>query len=388
MNLHRFLAATAAQLKMTFRRRITLFWSLVFPMILMTLLGLLFGRSISAGTIAVVPVHAPAPQAVVQVLEHTRGVTVKTSPTAAKAIQQVKSGDRDAAVVFLPTGSGSYRVRLFTSNTSADQAGIIKGIVLGATEGVSVAATGRAPALVFQPQSVDSASLTYIDFLLPGIVALSIMISAVIGLSTVLVNWRQRGILRRLKLTPIPLAEFFAARVTASLVVAIMQVAVLLLFGRVAFGVHISATAWAAIPVALAGCLCFLAMGFAIGSIVSDPETGDAVGNVVTNPMMFLSGTFFPVAAMPIYIQQIARVLPLYYMTNGLRDTTVRGLPLSHVMSDIAVLLVMTLGLALVGLRTFRWEPKTKSSRARSRRRRSTNVPAESTIRQEGERAL
>ena len=139
---------------------------------------------------------------------------------------------------------------------------------------------------------------------------------------------------------------------------------------------------------ALAGCLCFLAMGFAIGSIVSDPETGDAVGNVVTNPMMFLSGTFFPVAAMPVFIQQIARVLPLYYMTNGLRDTTVRGLPLSHVMSDIGVLLVMTLGLALVGLRTFRWEPKTKSSRARSRRRRSTNVPAESTIRQEGERAL
>ncbi|MGN6379863.1 MAG: ABC transporter permease [Gaiellales bacterium] len=388
MNFHRFLTATGAQLKMTFRRRITLFWSLVFPMILMTLLGLLFGRSISAGTIAVVPVHAPAPQAVVRVLENTKGVTVKTAPTAAKAMQQVRNGDRDAAIVFVPTSNGSYRVRLFTSNTSADQAGIIKGIVSGATDGVSVAATGKPPALLFQPESVDSASLTYIDFLLPGIVALSIMISAVIGLSTVMVNWRQRGILRRLKLTPIPLAEFFAARVTASLVVAIMQVAVLLLFGRVVFGVHISATAWAAIPVALAGCLCFLAMGFAIGSIVSDPETGDAVANVVTNPMMFLSGTFFPVAAMPVFIQQIARVLPLYYMTNGLRDTTVRGLPLSHVMSDIAVLLGMTLVLSLVALRTFRWEPKTKPSRTRSRRRRSTSVQAESTIRREGERAL
>jgi ABC-2 type transport system permease protein len=386
--MHRFLMATSAQLKMTFRRRITLFWSLVFPMILMTLLGLLFGRSISAGTIAVVPVNSPAPQAVVHVLEHTRGVTVKTAPTAAKAIQQVRNGDRDAAIVFVPTHNGSYRVRLFTSNTSADQAGIIKGIVSGASDGVSVAATGHPPALLFQPESVDSASLSYIDFLLPGIIALSIMISAVIGLSTVLVNWRQRGILRRLKLTPIPLPEFFAARITASLVVAIMQVAVLLVFGRLVFGVHISTTAWAAIPVALAGCLCFLAMGFAIGSIVSDPETGDAVSNVVTNPMMFLSGTFFPVAAMPVFVQQIARVLPLYYMTNGLRDTTVRGLPLSHVLSDIAVLLGMTLVLAAVALRTFRWEPKTKSSRARSRRRRSSNVPAESAIGREGERAL
>ena len=79
----------------------------------------------------------------------------------------------------------------------------------------------------------------------------------------------------------------------------------------------------------MAGCLCFLAMGFTIGSIVSNPETGDAVSNVVTNPMMFLSGVFFPVAAMPAFVQSIARVLPLYYLANGLRDTTVRGL-LAH----------------------------------------------------------
>ncbi len=359
MSLHRFLATTAAQLKMTFRRRITLFWSLLFPMILMTLLGLLFGRSISAGNVAVVPVNAPAPKAVVQVLEHTRGLTVKTSAGAAQAIQQVRNGDRDAAVVFARRPDGTYAVKLYTSNTSADQAGIIKGIVLGASDSVSVAATGRPPALTFQPQSVDSSSLTYIDFLLPGILALSIMISAVIGLATVMVHWRQRGVLRRLKLTPIPLAEFFAARITASLAVAVMQVAVLLVFGRVAFGVHISATAWAAIPVALAGCLCFLAMGFAIGSVVSNPETGDAVSNVITNPMMFLSGTFFPVSAMPSVVQQIAKVLPLYYMANGLRDTTVRGMSITHVAGDIGVLLGATALLAAVAFRTFRWEPST-----------------------------
>ena len=198
--------------------------------------------------------------------------------------------------------------------------------MFGAADRVSIAATGGPPALRFQAVSVDSASLSYIDFLLPGIVALSIMISAVIGLATVLVDWRQRGILRRLKLTPIPLAEFFAARITASLVVAIMQVVVLLAFGRFVFGIHISSTWWAGIPVAIAGCLCFLAMGFAIGSMVSNPETGDAVSNVITNPMMFLSGVFFPVAAMPAFVQAIARVLPLYYLANGLRDTTVRGL--------------------------------------------------------------
>ena len=357
MNAGRFLATTVAQLKMTFRRRITLFWSLLFPMILMTLLGVLFGSSINAGDIAVVPANAPAPKAVVRVLEHTKGVNVRFASSAAQALAQVRNGKRDAALVFARTGRGTYRVRLYTSNTSADQASIIKGIVSGAADGVSVAATGAPPALRLDAQSVDSSSLKYIDFLLPGILALSIMISAVIGLATIMVDWRQRGILRRLKLTPIPLGEFFAARIAASLVVAIMQVVVLLAFGRIAFGIHISSTAWAAIPVALAGCLCFLAMGFAIGSVVSNPETGDAVSNVITNPMMFLSGTFFPVSAMPSFVQAVARVLPLYYMANGLRDTTVRGLSITHVAPDIGVLLAVTAILSLVALRSFRWEP-------------------------------
>ena len=243
-NFSRFLSTALAQLRMTFRRRITLFWSLVFPMILMTLLGLLFGRSVNAGDIVIAqPVTAAAPKAMVAALEQTKGLTVKTSSDAATAIKKVKDGDEDAALVFTQRPDGSYAAKLYTSNTSATQAGILKGIVFGAADRVSIAATGGPPALRFQALSVDSASLSYIDFLLPGIVALSIMISAVIGLSTVLVDWRQRGILRRLKLTPIPLAEFFAARIAASLVVAVMQVVVLLAFGRFVFGIHISSTA-------------------------------------------------------------------------------------------------------------------------------------------------
>ena len=126
-NLGRFGATTMAQLRMTFRRRITLFWSLVFPMILMTLLGLLFGRSVNAGDIVVAqPVTGPAPRAMVTALEHTKGLTVKTAPDAATAAKKVRDGDEDAALVFVPKGDGSFTARLYTSNTSATQAGIIR----------------------------------------------------------------------------------------------------------------------------------------------------------------------------------------------------------------------------------------------------------------------
>ena len=282
--------------------------------------------------------------------------------SVAHAAKQVRDGDRDALVVLRGPAGGSQigtsttRATLYYSNASATQAGIIRGIVSGVSSHVSLAATGRPPAIDYHQQSVDSTTLSYVDFLLPGIIALSIMISAVIGLSTILVNWRKRGILRRLKLTPMPLSEFLISRVAASMMLALLQVAVLVAFGAIAFGVSISATAWAAIPIALAGALCFLIMGFTVGSLVSEPETADAVTNVITNPMMFLSGIFFPVAAMPWYVQRVAKVLPLYYMANGLRDTIVRNQGIMHVLPDLGVLLGVTGVLAIISLRTFRWE--------------------------------
>src|SRR4249919_2735272 len=137
-NCSRFLSTALAQLRMTLRRRITLFWSLVFPMILMTLLGVLFGRSVNAGDLVIArPVTAAAPKAMVTALEHTNGLTVKTSPDAPTAIKKVRDGDEDAALVFTKQSDGSYAARLYTSNTSATQAGILKGIVFGAADRVS-----------------------------------------------------------------------------------------------------------------------------------------------------------------------------------------------------------------------------------------------------------
>jgi len=356
----RFVHTTLTQLRMTFRNRVALFWSLAFPIIFMTLLGLLFGRSIDAGTITVVDkAHIAQSRAIVHALDRTKGVTVKLGSDPATARDDVHDGDRDGALVLsaIPTASSPpvVQARLYTSNTDGTQAAIIAGIVSGVTNRVA----NPHPNVQFRSRTVDSSSLRYVDFLLPGIIAIAIMTSSVFGLSTILVDWRKRGILRRLKLTPMPLWQFFGARVAASLVLTVLQVVVLLLFGRVAFGIHISADAWAAVPVALVGCLAFLAFGFFVGSIVGSPETADAVANSVTTPMMFLSGTFFPINALPAVLATVAKALPLYYLSAGLRDSAVRGLGFTHVLPAIGVLCAMTAILAAVSLRTFRWEPKT-----------------------------
>jgi ABC-2 type transport system permease protein len=357
MSLRRFLVSTRAQLRMIFRNRVALFWSLLFPMILMTMLGLLFGRSGTSGTIAVVEhTQAPAARRMAALLRANDGLDVKQVAGVAEARRKVHDGDLDGAVVLRAAGA-RVRATLLYSNTSPEQAAVIRGIVAGSADAVSIRASGQPPAVALQPQAVESTQLDYVDFLMPGIIAISIMISSVYAVATTLVDWRRRGILRRLRLTPVPLPEFLAARVTASLCVTLVQLGVLLVFGRVVFGVAIAATAWAAIPVALVGALCFLALGFLVGSVVATAETADAVLNVITNPMMFLSGTFVPISVLPGVLERLARGLPLYYLAAGLRDTTVRGFSLVHVAPDVGVLGVAALVFAIVSLRLFRWEP-------------------------------
>jgi ABC-2 type transport system permease protein len=358
MRWRRFRAVTAAQLKMQFRNRIALFWALVFPIILMGLLGLLFGSpGAGGGTLGVVDgARNETSAAFVRALRAGGAVDVERRGDAAAARADVRSGDLDG-VLLLRSQDGRVAATLLVASNLDESGRVLRQIVAGAADDVSIRLAGEPPAVVVSGRAIESTELAYVDFLLPGVVAIAIMISSVYGISTVLVDWRKRGILRRLKLTAMPLWEFLLSRVAASLVLTVLQVAVLLAFGRLAFGVTLSGTAWAAVPMALVGALCFLALGFFIGSLVGTPETADAVVNTITNPMMFLSGTFVPIGILPDVLERLAHLLPLYYLARGLRDIVVRGASLADVAPDVAFLVLVTAALAAASVRVFRWEP-------------------------------
>ena len=352
VNLRRLALTTRAQLQMTFRNRIALFWAIAFPMILLSLLGVLFGHTTNGGTVVVVEQR---PHAVGERADPGAGAQAQRRRAWTPARRPPRRSTTSRTATMTPrwssraSGPATRPPRASTTRTPRRSR---PGSSAASSRARPTASRSRGtdgpPAIAFSQSAVDSSTLNYLDFLLPGIIAIAIMTSSVFGLSTVMVDWRKRGILRRLKLTPMPLGEFLTSRVLASLVVTVMQVVVLLIFGRVVFGIHIASSAWVAIPVALIGTLAFLAFGFFIGSVVANPETADAVSNAITTPMMFLSGTFFPVAALPAALAAVAKVLPLYYLADGLRKATVRGLGLEAVAMNIAVLAVMALIFAAI----------------------------------------
>jgi ABC-2 type transport system permease protein len=343
----RFGIVVLANLRMVLRNRGALFFSLVLPLIFMVIFGLIFG---SAGTHKLdVDVAGSGP--LVAGLERSGAVELHRAESAADAIGRVTNGKVEGAVIV-----DGGRATLYYSNTYPAEAAMLRGLVAGVADRVSLASTGRPPLVTVEARSVESSSLEYIDFLVPGLIAMALSQSAVFGVAGTLVSWRERGIFRRLRVTPLPLAEFGSARLLTHLVLALVQTAILLAVGRVAFGVHLGLDVAALLPLVILGALCFISIGFLVGAVARTQDAAAAMANVITLPMVFLAGVFFSLDTAPAWLQQTARFLPLTYLADGLRDVAVRGHSVTSTLPDLAVLAGVTLALAAVSLRVFRWD--------------------------------
>jgi ABC-2 type transport system permease protein len=187
-------------------------------------------------------------------------------------------------------------------------------------------------------------------------VAFSIMTSSVIGVSSRMVGYREQRILKRLRATPLAPLEFVGSNVISQLVVVLVQVVVLTALATTVFGVHIAGNMVTAIILALIGGLAFLTIGFALSGLARTVEAASALANVVTMPMMFLSGVYFPVSSAPAWLKPIIGILPLTYLANGLRDVMLHGKALSDITIDLVALLITAAIGFTVAARTFRWE--------------------------------
>jgi ABC-2 type transport system permease protein len=177
------------------------------------------------------------------------------------------------------------------------------------------------------------------------------------GAALTLVTWRQKKVLRRLRLSPVSTASVVSSRVAVSIAIALLQgvifVAVALL---PIFGLRLSGFWWMAIPLLIAGTLAFLTLGQLAGSFTKTPEAASAVANLVVLPMAFLSGAFFPLDAAPDWVTAVSKVLPLRHLVDGLVDVMVRGQGPAAVLPELGLLLGFSVVCGGIAIALFRWE--------------------------------
>ena len=177
-------------------------------------------------------------------------------------------------------------------------------------------------------EDVKARPQRYIDFLIPGLLAFMLMNLSIAGSGFNLVEYRRRGILKRLFVTPIRPQDFIISIVLARLVIVMIQLSVVLSFALLVLDIQLIGGLFSMYGMIILGSLIFLCFGFCFGSIAKTQEAIRPLVTSFTFPQLILSGVFFPINSLPDIIQPLAKILPLSVIATGLRGIANDGLTL------------------------------------------------------------
>ncbi|EHR62599.1 ABC transporter permease [Saccharomonospora cyanea] len=344
-----FRALSVAMFKGIVREKTTLFFTFLFPLMFLVIFGLLFnGQGDTRVTVAVVG-EGP----VITALEHTEALDLESVGTVEEAEEQVRDGDLPA---YVTQDGDTVRVRFAAS--AQETASLVLGIVDGVVNRTNVAVTGQEPRFSLDAEQVEDASLEAIQYMTPGILGWAVAMGAVFGAAITLVNWRRNQVLRRLRLAPVRPSTVLTSRLLVTLGVSAAQ---FVLFVSVAllpaFGLKLTGQWWLALPLLMLGTLAFFAIGMLVGAWCRTEESASTVANLVTLPMAFLSGAFFPIETAPSWLQQVSWALPMRHLNEGMLDVMVRGHGVEALLVPALVLVGFTAVIGALAAKVFRWEP-------------------------------
>jgi ABC-2 type transport system permease protein len=379
------LTLTVANLKMMARNRHTTLWSLVFPLMLVVVFGLFSSFGGSRPSLAVVD-QARTPLSVSlyeqlltidflttealgfeklgapAVYEQLPAVAVLTRESGSpfeRAQSRIESGTLDYLLVipaeFGAGGLASPTLTYRSNNPERNQlvTAAISGIILSKITGESQSGEESPSALVTSEIAVPSVS--FFDTALLGLLSLGIMTSSIISVAVKISTYRGQSILKRMLVTPLAIWKYFAAEITAHLLLALVQAAIILGVGVFVFGAQIPGNlAWIFIIVLL-GSLVFLNLGFILSAWANTPSAASGMGNVIALPMLFFAGAFFSTTSLPWILPYVAEALPLTPLLTALREVAIYDAPLWQVWPQLAALGGWIAGTAVVAIKVFRF---------------------------------
>ena len=201
----------------------------------------------------------------------------------------------------------------------------------------------------------DGRSSTSSTFLVPGIIGAQVLSSGFWGVGVMLATFREKHLLRRVYITPMPAWVFFASLVTYRVALLAAQAIILITVGALLFHVRINGNPLAILAVLLLGTATFVSLGTIIGAVARTTESANNIASILTVPLAFLSDAYVPIDRFPHAVSGALRLLPSTQFIETFRGVSVGGETLAHYAVWIAVLGVWMIAGTLVSARTFRW---------------------------------
>jgi len=346
-----------ARVREFYREPEAVFWVYGFPILMVLALGIAF-RNRPIETIQVALITAPQAAETAKALSESgktdAGSRFETSvldETIAR--QQLRTG-KVALVVELaevsssPGAPQSYR---YLFDPGRPESVVARSAVDDALQRIA----GRKDVVAVADEVFEEPGGRYIDFLVPGLLGMSLMGGGLWGVGFLIVDMRIRKLLKRFLATPLKKSQFLAGMLLSRLAFLVPEVFVLLVFSRVAFGVKVYGNWLAVIALILLGAAAFAGLGLLVASRAKTIEAVSGLMNLVMLPMWVFSGVFFSSERFPAAIQPFIQALPLTVLINALRAVMLDGASLWSQSFGALVLAGWALATFTLALRIFRW---------------------------------
>jgi len=330
---------TMVRFRLFLREPEAIFWIFIFPILLAVGLGIAF-RNRPADVLQVGATTAQLTQA----LAADKGLTAVTVDEAA-GTHQLATGQILLLAIQRPDG---VAYKYDDTNPDARTARLL------ADRAVQTAA-GQHDAVKADNELVHETGARYIDFVVPGLLGMNLMGSAMWGLGFSIVDDRRKKLLKRMVASPMPKWQYLAAFLLSRMVMLLIEVAVFLTFTRVVFGVPFRGSLVELGILCLMTSLAFSALGLLVASRAKTTEAVSGLMNLVMLPMWILSGIFFSASRFPAVIQPVVRALPLTAAIDAIRGNMLQGMSLSHEMAPVSILLAWVVVPFAVSVWIFRW---------------------------------
>ena len=355
------------------RNRFGLFFGLIFPVILILIFGAIFSSS-GSGTITIYAQNQDTgPFAVLQANIGQQFLNAINSSSTVRITMVNATEDFSKYLAAHSASDGIIIPENFSAdylagkpenitvygNPASSTSGIVSGTVGGYANYFNLNYFQRkyndtTPAIIgISSATVNTQQTKYVDFLVPGLIGFAILVSPMFSLVNISSDYKKTKLFKQLSLTPLTKFEWLASKILWYIVLTAISFILMVGVGIAVYGANITLTPWL-IPFILLGPTLFSSLGMLVGTVTKNPETAGVIGNIVTFPMMFLSGTFFPISIMPHYLQTIAHVLPLFYVVEGLNNVMVYSNYVGAII-DLAVIAVITAVIFTAAVRLFKW---------------------------------
>jgi len=237
-----------------------------------------------------------------------------------------------------------------SSSSVVEKMQILNGVFAAINQGLSA----KPPFIRTAELSIHTRKYRFLEFFIPGIIAMAIMTESLFGTVHVNTELRQKGIIRKLATTPITRADWILSNILHQCILAVISTTLMLLVSYAVFGVQLNINAWLPLFIVL-DVFSFVGIGMILTRLVKEAQSASAAANAIMFPMMFLSGSFFPLEMMPDFLQSFAKTLPLYYLNEGLRAAMVLQ-DNTTALNNAAIIGAFAAVAFILGLAVTQWE--------------------------------